>query len=147
MQYRSTRGEVPALGFRDVLLAGLASDGGLYLPTTWPQVTPEEIAGFSGQPYAEVAADIVGRFAGGEIADADLRCMARDAYASFRHPAVAPLLEYKELYRIWTAHGRAWLDVEDAVLRFASRCCSRTRIAGSSVMVARALKPMPKVDA
>ena len=55
MRYVSTRGEAPALGFRDVVLAGLARDGGLYVPESWPQLTHDEIAGLAGRPYPEVA--------------------------------------------------------------------------------------------
>lgn len=91
MQYISTRGEAATLGFCDVMLAGLARDGGLYVPKAWPQLTPETIAGFFGRPYAEVAAEVIRPFVGGEIADADLARMTNDAYATFRHPAVAPL--------------------------------------------------------
>ena len=55
MRYVSTRGEAPPLGFIDVTLAGLARDGGLYVPETWPRLSAETIAGFAGRPYAEVA--------------------------------------------------------------------------------------------
>jgi threonine synthase len=93
VKYLSTRGESPPLGFIDTLLAGLAPDGGLYCPETWPHLSPAEIAGFAGRPYAEVAANILGRFAGGEIPAADLGLLCADAYASFDHPAVAPLVQ------------------------------------------------------
>ncbi|MBV8919758.1 threonine synthase [Bradyrhizobium sp.] len=90
-RYVSTRGEAPALGFCDVMLTGLARDGGLYVPETWPQLTAETIAGFFGRPYWEVAVEVIRPFAAGEIADADLGRMANEAYATFRHPAVVPL--------------------------------------------------------
>src|ERR1700716_2679811 len=90
-RYISTRGEAPALGFCDVMLAGLARDGGLYVPETWPQLSPETIAGFFGRPYWEVAVDVIRPFVAGEIDDADLGRMANEAYATFRHPAVVPL--------------------------------------------------------
>jgi len=90
-RYISTRGEAPALGFCDVMLTGLARDGGLYVPETWPQLSTETIAGFFGRPYWEVAVDVIRPFAGGEISDADLGRMANEAYATFRHPAVVPL--------------------------------------------------------
>lgn len=93
MKYVSTRGEAPALGFTDVLLAGLARDGGLYLPETWPKLSPAEIAGFAAMPYAEVAFAVIRPFVGGEIADGDLRRMCGEAYAGFHHPAVAPLVQ------------------------------------------------------
>ena len=79
------------LGFCDVMLTGLARDGGLYVPESWPQLQPEAIAGFFGRPYWEVAVEIIKPFVGGEISDADLGRMANEAYATFRHPAVVPL--------------------------------------------------------
>lgn len=93
MNYISTRGEAPALGFEDVLLAGLARDGGLYLPETWPTLAPDQIAGFAGRPFASVAADVIHPFTGGAIPKAELLSMAEDAYASFGHPAVTPLVQ------------------------------------------------------
>ncbi len=93
MEYISTRGEAPALGFRDALLAGLARDGGLYMPREWPVLTKREVRSFRGLPYQDVAFEIVRRFTGDEIPADDLRSMIRDAYATFRHPAVAPLIQ------------------------------------------------------
>ena len=91
MQYLSTRGEAPKLGFCDAMLTGLARDGGLYLPETWPQLSAEAIGNLFGQPYAEVAGEILRPFVDGEIAETDLRGMINEAYATFRHPAVVPL--------------------------------------------------------
>ncbi|HZL01196.1 MAG TPA: threonine synthase, partial [Caulobacteraceae bacterium] len=91
MRYISTRGAAPAAGFIDCLLAGLAPDGGLYLPETWPAVPPEEIAGFSNRPYAHVAAAILERFADGEIAEATIASLCAEAHAGFDHAAVTPL--------------------------------------------------------
>ena len=91
MRYISTRGEAPALGFIDVTLAGLASDGGLYVPDVWPTVDAATIAGFAGRSYADVACDVISRFAtdgAGQLAR-----MAREAYDGFRHPAVTPLVQ------------------------------------------------------
>ncbi len=93
MKHVSTRGEAPPLGFAEVMLAGLARDGGLYVPDSWPHLEPQTIAGFAGRPYAEVATDIVRRFVGDAIGDADLARMVREAYGTFRHPAVAPLTQ------------------------------------------------------
>ena len=73
------------------MLTGLARDGGLYVPETWPQLSPETIAAFFGRPYWEVAVDVIRPFVAGEISDADLGRMANEAYATFRHPAVVPL--------------------------------------------------------
>lgn len=93
MRYLSTRGEPPALSFADVLLAGLARDGGLYLPETWPRLEPDEIAAFAGKPFHEVAFQVLRPFVGGTIADAALARMAEEAYAGFGHPAVTPLVQ------------------------------------------------------
>ena len=94
MRYVSTRGEAPPLGFMDVTLAGLARDGGLYVPETWPRLSPQTIAGFAGRPYAEVAVEVIRPFVGDSISDADLSRLAREAYGTFRHPAVAPLAQF-----------------------------------------------------
>jgi threonine synthase len=93
VKYVSTRGVAPALGFADVLLAGLAEDGGLYVSETWPALSPDRIARFAGRPYAEVAAEVIAPFIGDEITDADLRRMCAEAYAGFRHSATAPLAQ------------------------------------------------------
>jgi len=93
VKYISTRGSAPALGFEDVLLAGLARDGGLYVPETWPTLRPEAIAGLAGRPFPEVAVEIIEPFTGGAFDRDELLSMARDAYATFGHPAVAPLVQ------------------------------------------------------
>jgi len=89
----STRGEAPPLSFTDALLAGLARDGGLYVPQTWPNLTPATIAGFAGRPYADVAKAVLGALIGDEIPAADFGRMVDEAYATFRHPAVCPLVQ------------------------------------------------------
>jgi len=94
VRYVSTRGEAPPLGFVEVMLAGLARDGGLYVPETWPQLDGKTIVRFAGRPYAEVAVDVIRPFVGDAIPEHDLARMAREAYGSFRHPAVVPLTQY-----------------------------------------------------
>ena len=91
MKYVSTRGRAPPIGFLEALLAGLAPDGGLYVPETWPRLSKREITAFAGRPYAQVAADILQRFAGEEIAPKALICLCAEAYAGFDHAAVVPL--------------------------------------------------------
>jgi len=93
VRYVSTRGEAPPLGFMDVTLAGLARDGGLYVPESWPALTPATIAGFAGRPYAEVAVEVIRPFVGDAMSEADLSRLAREAYGTFRHPAVVPLAQ------------------------------------------------------
>jgi threonine synthase len=75
-------------------LAGLARDGGLYVPAAWPQLDTDTIAGFAGRPYAEVAVEVIRPFVGDAIAEHDLARMTREAYGQFRHPAVAPLIQF-----------------------------------------------------
>ena len=93
MDYISTRGEAPALGFSDALLAGLARDGGLYVPREWPVMSKREIRGLRGKSYQDIAFAVLYRFTGGEIPAEDFRRMIDEAYATFRHPAVAPLVQ------------------------------------------------------
>ena len=94
MRYISTRGEAPALGFVEATLAGLARDGGLYVPAAWPRLDAGTIAGFAGRPYAEVAVEVIRPFVGGAVPECDLARMTREAYGRFRHPAVAPLMQF-----------------------------------------------------
>jgi len=94
VRYVSTRGEAPPLGFVEATLAGLARDGGLYVPAAWPRLDPPAIASFAGRPYAEVAVEVMRPFVGDAIAEPDIARMAREAYGNFRHPAVAPLVQF-----------------------------------------------------
>ncbi|MCB1438668.1 MAG: threonine synthase [Nitratireductor sp.] len=93
MKYVSTRGNAPVLEFNDVLLAGLARDGGLYVPQEWPVLDAGTIAGFSGKPYAQVAKAVLRPFVEGQIAESDFSKMVDAAYETFRHEAVAPLVQ------------------------------------------------------
>ncbi len=93
MRYVSTRGASPAVGFVDAVLAGLAPDGGLYVPEEWPTLTREQIAAFAGQPYAAVATEVLAAFVGDEIPRETLAEMCAEAYAGFTHPAVVPLTQ------------------------------------------------------
>lgn len=92
MRYVSTRGDAPVLDFEDVLLSGLARDGGLYVPETWPTFSPAEFAELAGRPYTEVATRIVRPFAP-SISETDIAAMVGAAYGTFSHPAVAPLAQ------------------------------------------------------
>ncbi|MDO9125708.1 MAG: threonine synthase [Parvibaculum sp.] len=91
MKYVSTRGVAPELEFEDALLAGLARDGGLYVPVEWPQLSERKIRALAGLPYEEVAFRIMRPFIGDAIGDDDLQRMIGEAYASFRHKAIVPL--------------------------------------------------------
>ena len=91
MKYVSTRGHAPVLGFDDVLLAGLARDGGLYVPRAWPELSVADVAAFAGRPYREVATRVMSPFLGGGIDEKLVAGIVAEAYARFRHPAVVPL--------------------------------------------------------
>jgi threonine synthase len=93
VEYISTRGEAPALGFNDALLAGLARDGGLYVPRQWPAFSRKDIRAMRGQSYQEIAFRVIAPFADRDIAPEALRVMIDEAYATFRHPAVTPLTQ------------------------------------------------------
>jgi len=93
MKYISTRGEAPVLGFSDALLAGLARDGGLYLPQEYPQFTADQIRDLRGKSYVDIALAVLTPFLNGEIPQADFERMVREAYGSFRHDAVCPLVQ------------------------------------------------------
>src|SRR5215472_16936264 len=92
MMFISTRGRAAPASFSDVLLAGLAPDGGLYLPQIWPQFSSSEIAAFKGMRYQDVAFTILSRFTAGSFSDAELRAAIDAAYADFDAPAIAPLV-------------------------------------------------------
>jgi threonine synthase len=93
VKYVSTRGEAPSLSFCDALLAGLARDGGLYVPKEWPRFSKKEIRALRGKSYQEIAFTVLSPFVDGEIAEDKLRAMIDEAYATFRHPAIAPLVQ------------------------------------------------------
>ena len=121
MRYISTRGAAPALDFVAVMLAGLAGDGGLYVPELWPGLDVQTIAGFAGKPYAEVAVEVIRSFVGGGIAEADLARMAREAYGTFRHPATAPLTQLgPSLFVLELFHGPT-LAFKDLAMQLVAR--------------------------
>ena len=91
MQYISTRGETPASNFDDVLLSGLAPDGGLFVPENWPQLSAEEVAALQGLPYPELALRVLKPFVGGTVPDAALAGIIDGAYEHFDTPEIAPL--------------------------------------------------------
>jgi len=93
VDYISTRGEAPSLGFCDALMAGLARDGGLYVPKKWPSLSKKEIRALRGKSYQDIAFEVLYRFTGGEIPAEDFRTMIDEAYGTFRHPAIAPLVQ------------------------------------------------------
>jgi threonine synthase len=99
VRYISTRGRAPTLPFDDVLLTGLARDGGLYVPDEWPSFDADALRALRGLPYAELAARLMQPFLGDAIDPATFRRIAADAYAGFDHQAVAPLVQLDQ--KLW----------------------------------------------
>lgn len=96
MEYISTRGNAPVLDFEGATLAGLASDGGLYVPRAWPRFSKDEIAALAGLPYAELAARVMAPFVGESLSYDRLLELTRQAYGRFAHAAVTPLKQLDE---------------------------------------------------
>ena len=93
VQYISTRGSAPELDFADAMLTGLARDGGLYVPRSWPRFSADDIEAMAGLDYAEVAYRVTRPFVGEVIDDGSYRAIVEKTYAVFTHAAVAPLKE------------------------------------------------------
>jgi threonine synthase len=134
MQFLSTRGMSPPTSFSDVLLAGLAPDGGLYLPESWPQIA----ANFAGMRYQDVAFHILSEFTRGSFSDEELRAAIDAAYAGFDVPVIAPLTEIGEdRYLLELFHGPT-LAFKDIALQVLGRLFSRalTKRGGRATIVA-----------
>ena len=119
MRYVSTRGRAPELGFRDVLMAGLAVDGGLYVPHEWPSLPTASAP--EARSYAVRAAEVMAPFVGGEIADAELRAMCEAAYATFRHPDVVPLVDLGDGHHLLELFHGPTLAFKDVALQLVGR--------------------------
>jgi threonine synthase len=121
VRYVSTRGEAPELAFEDVLLTGLARDGGLYVPAQWPKFSDAELAALRGSPYADVAFAVIAKFTGSEVPLADLKVMIVDAYRAFGHPAVTPLKQLDaDQWLLELFHGPT-LAFKDVAMQFLAR--------------------------
>jgi threonine synthase len=106
-------------------MAGLARDGGLYVPKTWPQLSPEAITAFAGRPFPEVAVALLEPFADGSIPHSELIAIARDAYARFGHPAVTPLVQIdRSLWVLELFHGPT-LAFKDVAMQLLARLMDR----------------------
>ena len=140
MRYISTRGTAPTLDFAEVTLAGLASDGGLYVPEHWPQFSSDEIAAMRGLPYAELAARVMQPFVGECLTPDRLRELCEQAYGRFAHCAVTPLKQLDEsqwLLELFHGPTLAFKDVALQLLgllfeEFLARDESRLTIVGAT---------------
>lgn len=134
MQFLSTRGMSPPTSFSDVLLAGLAPDGGLYLPESWPQIS----VSLKGMRYQDAAFHILSEFTRGSFSDAELRAAIDAAYAGFDVSAIAPLTEIGEdRYLLELFHGPT-LAFKDIALQVLGQLFSRalTKRGGRATIVA-----------
>lgn len=118
MMYISTRGDAPELGFNDVVLTGLARDGGLYLPKSWPKFSLADISAMKGLPYPQLAARVMAPFVEGAISEGELAALTAKAYANFDHQDVAPLVRLNDSeYVLELFHGPT-LAFKDYALQF-----------------------------
>jgi threonine synthase len=117
VRYVSTRGSAPELGFADVLLAGLANDGGLYVPAEWPELP--DLSDLTD--YAAVAAAVMRPFVGADIDDSTFAGICADAYASFRHPAVVPLVQVDDTAWVQELFHGPTLAFKDVALQLVGR--------------------------
>lgn len=121
MEYISTRGAAPALDFEAVTLAGLASDGGLYLPREWPRFSEAEIAAMAGLSYVELAVRVMQPFVGSSLSEAELRELCEGAYGRFAHAAVTPLRQFdQQQWLLELFHGPT-LAFKDVALQLLGR--------------------------
>ena len=125
MRYVSTRGKAPVLEFDEVLLAGLARDGGLYLPERWPRFDADALDRLRGLSYDRLATQVMLPFLGGRIAEDEFGALAADTYAGFDHPAVAPLIQMAPgLWLMELFHGPT-LAFKDFALQLLGRLFDR----------------------
>ena len=117
MEYVSTRGNAPTLDFAGATLAGLASDGGLYVPREWPRFTENEIAAMAGLPYAELAARVMQPFVGDSLTPGKLRELTAQAYGRFAHVAVTPLKQLDQQHWLLELFHGPTLAFKDVALQ------------------------------
>ena len=126
MDYVSTRGAAPTLGFADALLAGLARDGGLYVPRTVPRSPPDAIRALRGVPYPEAAARIMAPFVGEDFDSGEIKSLSEAAYAGFHHAAIAPLTQVDDnLFALELFHGPT-LAFKDFAMQWLGQAMNRT---------------------
>ncbi len=125
MRYVSTRGAAPTLGFADTLLAGLARDGGLYLPLSVPQWRPNAIRALRGLPYAEAAVRVMAPFIGDDFGPTEIEALTAAAYAGFRHAATAPIAQIDDnLFALELFHGPT-LAFKDFAMQWLGQAMNR----------------------
>ena len=125
MDYISTRGKDGPILFEDALLNGLARDGGLYLPVSWPQISEDEIRSMRSMPYHEVAGLIMSRFTEGDIDQAEMTEMAAQTYAGFTDKSVAPVTQLDDALYLLELYSGPTIAFKDYAMQFLSRAFDR----------------------
>lgn len=116
MQYVSTRGDAPVLGFADVVLAGLATDGGLYVPSQWPR-----LGHLSATSYNDVAYNVIAPYVDNDIEASTLKSIINEAYATFRHPDVVPIVDLEPGHHLMELFHGPTLAFKDVALQLLGR--------------------------
>ncbi len=117
MRYVSTRGSAPALDFEGATLAGLASDGGLYVPESWPEFSKAEIAAMRGLSYVDTAVAVMRPFVAGCLDDATLKRLCTTAYGRFSHDAVTPVIQLDQQHWLMELFHGPTLAFKDVALQ------------------------------
>ena len=125
MEFISTRGKDGPISFETALLNGLARDGGLYLPVSWPRFNLDEIRQMRDLSYSDLAGLIMSRFTDGEIDQVEMTSLARQSYAGFTHPDVAPLRPVAENIHILELFHGPTIAFKDYAMQFLSRVFDR----------------------
>ena len=126
MLYVSTRGDAPALDFEGAMLTGLARDGGLYLPESWPVLSQAEIAAMAGLSYEETAFRVVRPYLADAVDDATLRRLIEAAYRNFAHPARAPLVQIGPNEWVMELHRGGTLAFKDFAMKLLGQMFEET---------------------
>ncbi len=125
MKYISTRGNAASLDFQGATLAGLASDGGLYVPEHWPRFTSAQIAAMRGLPYVDLAAKIMAPFTAGSLTEAELKELCTAAYSRFSHAAVTPLTQLDSQHWLLELFHGPTLAFKDVALQLLGQMFER----------------------
>ena len=152
MKYVSTRGKAPVLGFDDVLLSGLARDGGLYVPESWPTFSVTEMKRLRGLSYTDLAVEVMAPFVSDCLSREELAGLVARAYAPFSHTAIAPLKQLDTNLWLMELFSGPTLAFKDYALQFLGQafdhCAEKARGEGDDcrchlrrLPVRRQLKP------
>lgn len=134
MNYISTRGNASNLDFAGVTLAGLASDGGLYVPSAWPRFSTDQIAAMRGLSYVELAARVMAPFTAGVLSEDELKSLCQAAYASFSHAAITPLTQLDDQNWLLELFHGPTLAFKDVALQLLGQLFERFLSGGNTAL-------------